>query len=240
MKIEEKEAKNKYDFVAEHYHSWRTKINPQGWMYNEFLEMPAMFELLGNIKGKKILDIGCGTGIYAKKMTQRGAIVKGFDISEQMISIARKENPELDLRQGSFYSIPFKERFDIAIAPLIIDYAKNWGTVFKEVSKVLKKRGYFIFSARNPITEASERVIIKGKKLNYKKLPVRVIVDYFNEKKIYGLWKNILNKGRYKDIRMPSYHKTYETIIKIIIGNGFEITNYKDCYPAPESKKLFP
>ena len=39
---------------------------------------------------------------------------------------------------------------------------------------------------------------------------------------------------------MPSYHKTYETIINIILNNGFEIVGYKDCFPLKKSKKLFP
>lgn len=116
MKKEEKEAKRRYDLIAEYYHYYRTMLNLKGWMYNEHLEMPATFELLGNLKSKKVLDIGCGTGIYARKMNKMGAKVKGFDLSSSMLAIARRENPKLDLREGSFYKIPFKERFDIAVA----------------------------------------------------------------------------------------------------------------------------
>jgi 2-polyprenyl-3-methyl-5-hydroxy-6-metoxy-1,4-benzoquinol methylase len=83
MKPDEKEAANKYNTVAEHYHNWRTKLNPKGWFYNEMLEMPSTFELLENVKDKKILDFGCGTGIYAKLLTKRGALVRGFDISKR-------------------------------------------------------------------------------------------------------------------------------------------------------------
>lgn len=53
MKPDELEARKKYDIVGEHYHNWRTKLNPKGWVYNEYLEMPATFELLGNLRGKK-------------------------------------------------------------------------------------------------------------------------------------------------------------------------------------------
>jgi len=97
MKIEKEVSKN-YDILAESYHEMRTKKYPQGWFYNEMLEMPATLELLGNVKGKKILDFGCGTGIYAKILTKKRAKVKGFDISREMIKIAKQENPNLDLR----------------------------------------------------------------------------------------------------------------------------------------------
>jgi SAM-dependent methyltransferase len=240
MNREEKEAGKKYDFVAEHFHNWRTKLHPKGWIYNEHLEMPATLKLLGNVKGKKILEVGCGSGIYIKLLARKGALVKGFDISNEMLSIAKRENPSLELKQGSFYAIPFKEKFDIAFASLVIGYGNNWNKIFKEISRILKTGGHFIFSIGNPVTEISERVMIRGKRIKYRGIPLRAITDYFNEKKIYSIWKNILKDEKYKDIRMHSYHKTYETIIKTIIKNGFEIEDYADCFPTKESKKLFP
>jgi 2-polyprenyl-3-methyl-5-hydroxy-6-metoxy-1,4-benzoquinol methylase len=77
MKTDEKEASKKYNIIANHYHTWRTKENPNGWFYNELLEMPTTLGLLGNVKNKKILDFGCGTGIYAKILTRKGAKLKG-------------------------------------------------------------------------------------------------------------------------------------------------------------------
>jgi SAM-dependent methyltransferase len=241
MKPEEKEAAKNYDFMAEYYHNWRTKENPHGWFYNEMLEMPATLELVGDVRGKKILDFGCGSGIYAKTLTKRGAIVKGFDISEGMLEIARRENPALDLRQASGYKIPFKEKFDIVIAALVMDYFKDWDKVFREVKRVLKKDGIFIFSIGNPVAECADRIPISkfSNKAKYKGKRLRVIDEksaYFKERKIYGVWKNINGK----DIRMPTYHKTYETIIKTIIRNGFEISDYRDCFPIEKGKKLFP
>ncbi len=48
-----------------------------------------------------------------------------------MIDIARKENPIIDLRIGSGYKIPFKGKFDIVVASLVMDYLKDWDKVFK-------------------------------------------------------------------------------------------------------------
>ena len=229
MKLEEKEAIEKYSKSAVAYHNWRTKENPNGWFYNELLEMPATLELLGNIKNKKILDFGCGTGIYAKLLTQKGAKVKGFDISKEMLEIAEKENPKLDLRLGSGYKIPFNEKFDIVLASLVVHYLKDWDKMFKEVRRVLKSGDCFIFSTGNPVAEARKKIEIGNQKIS-------VLDNYFNEGKIYGKWKD--NKGN--KMKMSSYHKTYETIIKTIVKNNFEIVDYKDCFPIKKAKKLFP
>jgi SAM-dependent methyltransferase len=231
MKLEEKEANKVYNFMAEHYHNWRTKKNPKGWFYNELLEMPATLSLVGNPRAKKILDFGCGSGIYAKILSKKGAIVKGFDISEEMLKIARENNPGLDLRQGSGYKIPFDEKFDIVIAALVIDYFDNWDRVFEQVSRVLKKNGIFIFSGGNPISECAKRVKLGRKK--YKALGIR---NYFDEKVHYANWSYPDGKS----VDVPSYHKTYETIIRTIVRNGFELVDYKDTFPLSKAKKLFP
>ena len=145
MNKEEKEAKKVYEDSAEFYHDYRTRINPNGWFYNEYLEMPATLKVLGNVKGKNVLDYGCGSGIYTERLRRKDAKVKGFDISKKMLDIARKNNPGVEFKQGSGYNIPFREKFDIVLAPLVIHYMKDWDKVFKEVKRVLNKGGLFIF-----------------------------------------------------------------------------------------------
>jgi SAM-dependent methyltransferase len=223
MLNEEKEIINKYDEVAEEYHN--TRSSGKGF-YNEYLEMPSTLELLGKVKGKKVLDFGCGSGIYAKLLTKKGAIVKGFDISPKMLEIAKKENPNLDLRLGSGNKIPFNEKFDIIVAPLVLNYLENWNNVFRQIKKLLNKGGIFVFSTRNPVIESFRNPRELGKGIFH--LESR---GYFREIKFYSKWKKI---------EMSSYHKTYETIIKIILNNDFEIIDYKDCFPLKKSKKLFP
>lgn len=228
---EEKTAKKTYDFMADEYHNYRTKKYPHGWFFNEMLEMPTVLDLLGNVKGKKILDLGCGSGIYAKILTKKGAIVKGFDISPEMVKIAKQENPSLDLRVGSANKIPFDEKFDIVIASLVVHYLSNWDKMFKEIRRVLKPKGIFIFSTGNPAETNTDRIKVKGKERK-----VRVLGDYFKEKWKMGIWKNV----RGKDLKVYSYHITFETLIRRTLKNGFEIIDYKDCFPIKKAKKYFP
>jgi ubiquinone/menaquinone biosynthesis C-methylase UbiE len=227
MKQEEKSTKEGYNALANNYHNLRN--NGIGKFFNNMLEMPATLGFLGNVKGKKILDWGCGTGIYAKILTKKGAIVKGFDISEELIKIAKTQNPNLDLKIGSGYKIPFNEKFDIVFASLAINYVKDWNKVFFEIKRVLNKNGIFIFSFGNPITEISKKKDLQGKR-------IRIIGDYFTERKIEGLYEKIDEK----EIQLWNYHRTYESIIKTILKNDFEIIDYKDCYPLKKAKKLFP
>ena len=54
-------------------------------------------------------------------------------------------------------------------------------------------------------------------------------------KKVFGVW-DLEEKGK---IKVSSYHRTYGSIIRTIINNGFEIVDYKDCFPLAKAKKLF-
>jgi 2-polyprenyl-3-methyl-5-hydroxy-6-metoxy-1,4-benzoquinol methylase len=87
----------------------------------------------GDVAGKSILDIGCGSGVYAIELAKRGARrVLGLDFSEPMLEIARRSAREagvggaLDLQRGEFLAHDFgAETFDVAIAMGVFDYLEQ-------------------------------------------------------------------------------------------------------------------
>lgn len=70
-------------------------------------ELEYAFHLLGDVNGKMVLDLGCGTGINLIPLIKRGARTIGIDISPDLIRLARKRlddaQLESDLRAGSAY-----------------------------------------------------------------------------------------------------------------------------------------
>ena len=224
MAKEIKRTKKVYNRIAKDYYNLRTKKYREGWFYNELLEMPTTLKILGKIKNKKILDLGCGLGIYAKILTKKGAIVKGIDISDKEIEIARRENPGVELIVGDAEKTPYKNKeFDIVLAALVIGHLKDWSKILKEVNRILKNKGLFIFSDGNPVVDC-----IRG----IKKDKAVIVRNYFKEQKAVSKW--------WKGVYMHWYPKTYNTIINLLIKNGFELVDYMDCKPIEKAKKLFP
>jgi len=218
-----------YDVLAKGYYEGRKYKRGKGYFYSCLLEWPSTLKLLENVRGKRILDVGCGPGLYASLLIERGAIVKGIDISKEIIEIAKNESPKAEFIIGNAEKLPFKNsEFDIVIAPLVLHYLNLWDEVLKEIHAVLKKGGIFIFSQRNPFTEK-----LKRKKWFFKKF--REIEGYFDEDAKYTLWKQKNQKAT-----VVHYHKTYATIISLLIKYGFEIIDCEDCKPLPEAKELFP
>jgi len=71
--------------------SWVAFVRSGKDYYSEYSNGPALKRLMGNVKGKKVLDLGCGEGRFARFFANAGAKVTGIDISEGLIKAALEE-----------------------------------------------------------------------------------------------------------------------------------------------------
>ena len=62
---------------------------------------PVLWQLAGEVAGRDVLDAGCGTGYLSRQLAERGARVRGVDLSPNMIEIARRYAPDLDFAVDS-------------------------------------------------------------------------------------------------------------------------------------------
>jgi len=61
---------------------------------NAYIEQPAMRKAVGDVRGLKIFEAGCGPGILAEYLIHEGAKVVAFDVSPKMIELAKERNPK--------------------------------------------------------------------------------------------------------------------------------------------------
>ena len=125
---------------------------------SDFTARPRVFELCGDVTGAKILDLGAGEGYCAREMALRGAAeVVGVELSEQMVELARRQQAADDqvisYQVGDVTDLALPaERFDLALGVFVYNYLTIEQTreSFKQVYKVLKPGGSFIFSVPHP------------------------------------------------------------------------------------------
>lgn len=220
----ERKIKDFYNRHAGKYHQFIKKEA----FYNIYLEVPATLSMLGEVKGKRVLDLGCGSGINTQTLRKSGADVSGIDFSREMIETARKEFPDIDFRVGSALELPYRDNeFDIVVAFLVMEHIKELSKAFAEVFRVLKPGGVFVFSTGNPLWDVAER---------YKEdeWSIRVFKrSYFKEGEMKAKWRGF-GDGPWH------YHRTLESVIDTILKAGFIFDGFKEARPLKEGKKLNP
>lgn len=122
-----------------------------------YLQYPGLIKLLGNIKGKCMLDIGCGNGFFSSMIAEKGAKIVGFDVSEKQIELAKENEKKLKLGMEFFCSDQFRfsypGKFDSAFSNMVIFYAVDFKELvqfFKCAFNFLKENGEFISVIVNP------------------------------------------------------------------------------------------
>ncbi|MBW2991550.1 class I SAM-dependent methyltransferase [Candidatus Woesearchaeota archaeon] len=237
----EKHTKKMYDQFGEEYQRSREEKRPER-AYNEFLEVPAMIKAVGDIKGKKLLDIGCGAGVHAKKYLAKGAIVEGIDISRTMIELAKKNCPKAKFKVGTLRKLSYNNSsFDIVTGSLCVDYlnSKEMNVTFKEVNRVLKKKGLFIYSNESPINAARESYENKNFKI---KVAGTILFKKTGRKISFGSafedW--IVEWEMVPGMLMKTYKHTFRTQLLALGKAGFELIDFIDCKPVPAFKKYSP
>jgi len=102
-----------------------------------------VIELLAPRPGDRILDVGCGTGHLARElalMVLPGGRVRGADISDEMLALAREAG--VDARRATGSSLPFADgEFDAAVATQVYEFVEDLPAALSELRRVLRANG---------------------------------------------------------------------------------------------------
>ncbi len=140
-----------YDELGSHY----LLIKALPW--KRFSESYTFFKAVGPVRGLRLIDVACGDGFYSRQLRDAGADVVGVDVSKEMIRLARER--EVRERKGIRYEVcdaadlvRFAERaglqrFDIAVAQWLLDYADTRDTLrrmCRSLARVVRPGGRFV------------------------------------------------------------------------------------------------
>ena len=188
--------------------------------HNAFYERPATLSLIEEVPGKRILDAGCGPGVYTQWLLERGAQVVAFDANAKMLAYARKRAAD----RATFFQANMEEplsfidtdSIDGIVSALAITYVRDHKTLFAEFNRVLHSRGWLVISTEHPFFS-----------YGYFKVP-----NYFKTKKVSSIWK-----GFGKPVRVPSYHHSLGSICEALSGNGYTIERIIEPKPTGRFRK---
>jgi len=125
--------------------------------YRSGLHYPAVIRELGELRGKRILDIGTGNSYLPHLLAKKGAVVVGYDKSPTQIELARAHENARSLGIEYVVATPqtFSDRrpFDSATSVMVLPYAENvaeLGTFFQSANQRLAAGGKFVSVTLNP------------------------------------------------------------------------------------------
>ncbi len=113
-----------------------------------------------NLMGKKLLDIGCGEGNDLNYFKGLGAEIYGIDINTIAVKIAQERFSldEHNIKANNASTIHFPDStFDIVTSNYVLQSIEEIAPVFKEINRVLKPGGEFVFLATHPMRQYFEK-----------------------------------------------------------------------------------
>lgn len=189
-------------------------------------EIPALFSMMPDLTGKKILDLGCGLGEHCKRFVENGAKqVVGVDISEKMLEVAKLENSDDKI---TYLNMPMEdishlqEKFDIVLSSLAFHYVEDFEGVIRNVYEMLEESGVFIFSQENPLCTCHSGGNRWTRDENGNKIHLN-LAYYGVEGERESAW--------FVD-NVKKYHRTFSTIVNALIEAGFTIEKMIEPLPT--------
>ena len=191
---------------------------------NSLYERPAMLALIPELRGKRVLDAGCGPGHYAEELLNRGASVVACDVTPEMVALARElvGHRGADVREHDLDK-PLTwlddESIDLVLCALALDYVADLGRAFREFRRLLKPGGNILFSVEHPINTA------------------RLHGGRYHETELVGMkWKSFGEPRPYIEM----YRRPLQDIINPLLAAGFILERIVEPQPSDDLKLADP
>jgi predicted TPR repeat methyltransferase len=145
-----------YKEINKYYNDWSNNYDNSllKWNYKTPLNSALILKSLLLIPPNNLLDLACGTGLFAEEILKFFPKLKidGIDISKKILTKAQEKKIYRNLYCCNFdKSIPVKKNYDLVSCIGAMTYTKDPEKLLINIHKVIKKNGFFIFSHRTDL-----------------------------------------------------------------------------------------
>ncbi len=165
-------------------------------------------------KNQKVLDVGCGVGMFLERFKKEGAYVYGIDVDKDKVNIAYKKYKNVKVSPAEKISYN-KNTFDIVWLHEVIEHVENDKKVIGECFRVLKNHGKLVIFAPNRLWPFETHGIFWADKYIFGNIP---LVTYF---------PNTIYKEMTPHVR--NYYK--KDLLNLIADKSYKIVTYKGIFP---------
>jgi ubiquinone/menaquinone biosynthesis C-methylase UbiE len=207
--------------------------------YRNFFLMPRMLEMLGDVSGRRILDLGCGEGGYSRELKRRGANIIGVDGSERLIRIARDRasSESLDIQficaNANALDTIADNSCELVVAAMSLMDVEDFPGAVREIRRVLCDGGSLFMSITHPCF--SPRIAEWERNPDDKHHLLFFKVDRYFDREV---WEERITKAFSAPVLRR--HRTLEDYVQVLLRGGFVLRDLCEAEPtADELKKSY-
>ena len=192
--------------------------------YGPLIPGERYYKLLGNIHGKRVLELACGAAQNSIALSKWGARVTAVDVSLNQLDHARRlvdrEHADVDIVQGDIerLSMFLEESFEVALSANGIEFVPDIRECLREWHRVLRPDGLLVLSTVHPLAafewDSQQSALLVG---NYFNLPVEV-------------WDDLVGVDDQKGL---TFFHTIEEMFSTLTAVGFAVERILEPFPHP-------
>ena len=167
--------------------------------------------LLGDLHGKRVLELGCGGAQCSIAFAKQGAVAIGVDFSAEQLAFARRlterENVRIELHHGDLADLAFvrADSIDLVFSSYALGYVEDLNRVFRQVHRVLKQGAPLVFSLPHPAYDMID---------DDAEPPLLIRRSYFDRSPIDYEWNGI---------KFTDYHHTISDLYMGLTRTGYRV-----------------
>lgn len=204
---------------------WQAQVGEQGDWNRRLCSDPVLFELLGKVRHKSILDAGCGTGYLTDKLERMGADVVGVDLSPEMIRTAQQHYPDHDFRVDDCSKLSTIEDgdMDVVVSNYVLMDTPDLSAAVGSIHRVLRPGGIAVVVFSHPSFPQTSVKVNADQSISYDWQH-----PYFSESQQQDApWKHFKTDFIW-------YHRPLETYWREFRSAGFRVEELREPRIAPE------
>lgn len=128
---------------------WTTRADSYDKLFTSITDqaIPPILATLGDVRGKRILDVCCGPGHLTAALSMEGADAEGLDFAPTMVAKASGNHPKIRFRQGDAEKLPYQNNyFDHVVCCFGVLHLEQPDRAIAEAHRVLRRGGKYIFT----------------------------------------------------------------------------------------------
>lgn len=213
----------KYSGWDESAQAWADFVS-KGDPNRNWLLDPVMIRECGEVRGREVIDVGCGEGRFARMLAERGAIVTALDPTAELVGMARAQGPDIRYHVAPAENIPEPDaQFDVVVSYLVLIDIPDFRAGIREMARVLKSGGILVIANLNSFMTtrpyAWEHDEVGGK--------LYVPLDYYMEER--G------NVTAWKGIEVINWHRPFSAYVQALLDVGLVLEHLEEVVPSAEA-----